>query len=271
MITDPLAQDNVVPTKPLGVEMVDLDDIPYRAEPQVDCAFCIVHRSHRDGYFAILSNGQRAPCGNCCAAKFDAVKKQTIDKNRNRLIRERECRNRARVLSEGVPILKEMLQLAANTEDLAEPARVILGEVLNDDARKDLQSRGVQGLSFLDGCRAKPAFARSALDSLLKLSSVSKADYQRYSEKRRQAEEQLRIAAHYHMDCTSFFAPANLAALERWALERGNLFGVKQFEAKENILRAKGPSVWRNLEIPAISPSTMLQKFCANPPHMNDV
>lgn len=261
LITDPLAQPGVVETVPEGVEMIDLDDMPYRAEPQVRCAFCTHHQWHNDGYFAILSDGQRAPCGNCCAAKFDSVKKRTIDRSRTRLKRERDNRGRARALAAGLDDVSEIVEAADRTLGAAATALYVLPQVLTDEAIEDMAAHEVEGLDFLDGCTARLDFARKTINAIRRLDGITEKDQERYVTSKSEALAEVRVAVSFMRACATFFDPSNLAKAATWAQSRGMTFGVRQFEVKGTKLHAKGPGLWQNIDVPEVALPPSVQNF----------
>lgn len=252
LITDPLAQPGVVASVPEGVEIVDLDDVPYRAEPQVHCAFCKHKQLHNDGYFAVLSNGLRAPCGNCCAAKFDGVKKRTIDRNRNRLKRERTERENMRGLTQGLDVAAEIVAFVDQVLGQTAVATIILREALIPEAREDLRSRGILGIDFLDKPSPSVAAARAVITAIRGRREVKPAERDRLMERRISAMQDVAAGVAYVKACAEFFDADNLAAIEAWAVAHGGQFGVTKFKVRGRTLHPHGPAMWRNVTIPDI-------------------
>ena len=260
LITDPMAQPGVVSVLPEGVEMIDLDDVPYRAEPQVHCAFCKHRQLHNDGYFAILSNGMRAPCGNCCAAKFDAVKKRTIDRNRNRLKRERTERENMRSLTAGLDEALEIVNFVDKVLGQMAATTLILRGALIPEARDDLRAGGVQGIDFFDKPSPGVGTARSVISAIRGRREVRPAERERLLERRRAAMQEVAAGVAYVKACAAFFDAGNLAAIEAWSATRGGQFGVTKFKVRGKTLHPHGPAMWRNVEIPDIRlPSAVLE------------
>jgi hypothetical protein len=252
LITDPLAQPGVVSSLPEGVEICDLDDVPYRAEPQVHCVFCKHKRLHNDGYFAILSNGTRAPCGNCCAAKIDAVKKQTIDRSRLRLKRERVERENLRTLTEGLDEAQEIGVFVDKVLGAMAKTTFILREALTPEARDDLRARGVQGIDFFDKPSPGVAFSRSVISAIRGRSEVKPAERAFLMERRQLALQELAAGVAYVKACAAFFDADNLAAIEAWSVPHGAPFGVTKFRVRGKTLHPHGPAIWQNVAIPVI-------------------
>ncbi len=265
LITDPLVQPGVVETVPEGVEMIELDDMPYRAEPQVRCAFCTHHQWHNDGYFAILSDGQRAPCGNCCAAKFDSVKKRTIDRNRTRLKRERANRDRARTLATGLDDLAEIVDAADRILGATATALYVLPQILTGEAIEDMAAHGVEGLDFLSGCAARLGCARKTINAIQRLDGISEREQEQFVRSKSEALAEMHLAVSYMCACATFFDPANLAKAVTWAQSRGMTFGVRQFEVKGTKLHTKGPGLWRNIDLPEVVLPPSTQNFMERP------
>ncbi len=253
LITDPLAQADVVEVVPVGVAQVDLDNIPYRAEPMVHCAFCVQRQLHRDGYFAILSNGQRAPCGNCCAAAFDNVKKVTIDRKRNQLKKERDNRERARSLAVGLENLLPLIKAAEKAMTEMAEAQIILPHVFCSDALLDMEHQGIRGLSFLDGCHAHLTLAETTVKKILELDGVTEKELEVYRSKKKVALEQIQRAAKFILACDDFFDPVNLDRVSKWVESRGRSFRVAKFEVKGGMIRPKGPGMWKNFYTPRVN------------------
>lgn len=65
-ITDPLSQDNLS-------ERIDNSELPthyenyYKEKEFVPCAFCAAKTPHKFGVTAVMKDGRRGLCGNCCA------------------------------------------------------------------------------------------------------------------------------------------------------------------------------------------------------------
>jgi hypothetical protein len=251
LITDPLAQLGVVQTVPEGVEIVDLDDVPYRAEPQVNCAFCRQHQRHNDGYFAVLSNGQLAPCGNCCAANFDNVKKQAIDKDRRRLKRERGNRIRATALKADIDVLAHTVEKA--DQILCDGAARLqsLSQIFSDEAVFDMENHGVAGLNILDGCSAGLALARGIFNSIKQLDGITENEKKIYVARKDKAVSEVRKAEIFLQAYDNFFHTDNLDLIETWAESRGKNFGIWKCEVRGTKLHCKTESIWRNIDLPS--------------------
>lgn len=261
LITDPLNQPGVVERVPEGVTMVDLDDVPYRAEPQVRCAFCKQYQWHHDGYFAILSDGTKAPCGNCCAEKFDGVKKKTIDRNRTRLKRERDDRNRAMALSADNDLIE---RIAARCDKIGAETSAIcyyLQHVLRRGSFKEMEERGIRGLEFLDG-PPELSRVRRVIASLGRLRMVKDAKVDDWLAKREEAVARIRKAAQFVVAGADFFEVDNLALIEAWAKDRGRFYGVQKFRLKQRTLHAHGTAImWQNFLVPRIEVPGKVRKF----------
>lgn len=265
LITNPEQQPDIVDTIPDGVKIVDLDDVPYRAEPQVRCAFCKHHQWHNDGYFAILSDGTRALCGNCCTANFDAVKKKTIDRNRSRLKRERANREKVAALAHSLTPLNAIIDAADTIIGDTSAALLILQEVFSDEAVADLQSYGIKGTVFLNGCSATLGAARATIASVGRMTEIPKAQEEILQSRKTNAFDDALEAAQYAMACAEFFDPTNIAKIEKWAVERGMQFGVKQFKMKGRTLKPKGPGAWQNFDVPTVHVPPDVAEFAKSP------
>jgi hypothetical protein len=252
LITNPLAQPGVIPTVPYGIEMIDLDDVPYLAEPQVNCAFCKFKQLHNKGYFAILSNGMRAPCGNCCAAKFDPVKKATIDRSRTRLKRERDERVAMLSITGGLDDVMAVATFVDQVLSQTAAATVVLRAALVPAALEDMRAKGIRGVDYVAKPVPSVAFAKSTIGAIRGRHEVKAAERERLLECRRQVIIQVASAVAFVKACADFFEADNLSAIETWANSHGSTFALTKFKVKGNILHPHGPAMWQNIEIPKI-------------------
>ncbi|KEJ97674.1 hypothetical protein SAMN05444149_101637 [Pseudosulfitobacter pseudonitzschiae] len=261
LITNPLEQPNVVEHVPNGIDMIDIDDIPYRAEPQVRCAFCTQRQHHRDGYFAVLSDGTRAPCGNCCAANFDAVKKQTIDRSRNHLKREHDARQRAIKLKVDIDELRVALQFISEIESQTSVAKLILADLFSPGAIVSLEAMSIKGLGFLDQSSSMLSSAEATVRQIERLDSATHAEFEVFEERRKRSWEEVRRGISLAVAGEQFFAHDNLAAISEWTNANGPTFGIREFKVRVDKVCPKGPGEWRNFTIPRIEVPEHLRKY----------
>tara|TARA_R110002124_G_scaffold285272_1_gene463571 strand:- start:3994 stop:4830 length:837 start_codon:yes stop_codon:yes gene_type:complete len=250
LITDPLNQPNVVDRLPDGVEMIDLDDMPYHADPMVRCAFCAQRQRHKDGYFAILSDGQKALCGNCCAANFDEVKKRTIDRSRVRLKKERSARERLLALKNDLDGVYDIASDLNPTLHNLSAAFMILQNVLCQSAIDDMTAVGAINTRILN---LPFPYVGSAMESVKKiegLDALTDRDHEIMAEQKRHALVSVVQAISFIQDAADFFDSSNLAEIEKWAKARGKEFGVRKFDVRQGKLRAHGDGEWRNVPLP---------------------
>lgn len=250
LISDPLSEPNVIAGIPSGMDIVDLADVPYRAQPQIRCALCANHQWHNDGYFAVLADGCMVPCGNCCAARLDPVKKQTIDRRRHELRRQESARKRAALLASDVDSMEEVAAAAERVAGATATDAYFLQQALDLGAINAMASYGVKGVDFIYGCRARLELVRKACVAIRRLHAVSESDYERFSTAKRDAWAELRSAKEYILCCVAFFEPSNLELAQGWAKVEGENFGLSQFEVKKGKLCVKSPTVFKNIAIP---------------------
>lgn len=253
LITNPLAQPDVTDFVPEGTRIVDLDDLPYHAEPQVRCAFCKHRQYHNDGYFAILSNGQRALCGNCCAAKFDLTKKRMIDQRRVQLKAQKAEAVRRQELLFG---LDDLIARADDVDSITKSVyefSSIFKDAFTDAALKELVGYGVEGLDFAAGCSANTGYVRKVVLGIKGRSEIRKSQFNELRDAKVKAALEISNAEYFIRVCKSFFGVSNLNLISEWVASNGSVFDISEFKLKGSFIHVKARSgqVWKNISLPA--------------------
>lgn len=110
LLSDPEKLPGVVLEIAEGVVPVRLLDEGYRSQKLVRCSFCKQRQRHNWGFLILLSDGQKALCGQCCAEKFaDKTIVANISKSVVRQVELSKRREMSAAATAGIPELTDLL------------------------------------------------------------------------------------------------------------------------------------------------------------------